>query len=98
MLKQFCRQNVFYSLFIPFIMATKTKPVNQAGSMAFPIVNPNAAGVDIGGLIIAVAVPADRDTQPVKEFGAFTGDLFSIAAWLKQCRVDSVAMECTGVY
>ena len=38
--------------------------------MSFPIVNPNAAGIDIGDLLIAVAVPQDRDTQPVREFGA----------------------------
>lgn len=79
-------------------MAKKTKQSNPVGSMAFPIVNPNAAGIDIGDLLIAVAVPPDRDKQPVREFGAFTEDLFSIAAWLRQCRVDSVAMECTGVY
>lgn len=66
--------------------------------MSFPILNPNAAGIDIGDLLIAVAVPQDRDTQPVREFGAFTEDLFTIASWLRQCRVDSVAMECTGVY
>lgn len=67
--------------------------------MSFPIVNPNAAGIDIGDLLIAVAVPQDRDTQPVREFGAFTEDLFTIASWLRQCRVDSVAMdapECIG--
>jgi len=66
--------------------------------MAFPVVNPNAAGIDIGDLVIAVAVPGDRDPQPVREFGAFTEDLLSIARWLRECRVDSVAMECTGVY
>lgn len=79
-------------------MAKKTKPTNQTDSMAFPIVNPNAAGIDIGDLLIAVAVPPDRDKESVREFGAFTEDLLSIAGWLKQCRVDSVAMECTGVY
>lgn len=79
-------------------MAKKTKQSNPTGSMNFPIVNPNAAGIDIGDLLIAVAVPQDRDKQPVREFGAFTEDLFSIAAWLRQCHVDSVAMECTGVY
>jgi hypothetical protein len=79
-------------------MAKKTKTINPEGSMVFPIVNPNAAGIDIGDLVIAVAVPADRDTQAVREFGAFTEDLFSIAHWLRQCGVDSVAMECTGIY
>lgn len=73
-------------------MAKKTKPTNQTDSMAFPIVNPNAAGIDIGDLLIAVAVPPDRDKESVREFGAFTEDLLSIAGWLKQCRVDSVAM------
>lgn len=66
--------------------------------MSFPVVNPNAAGIDIGNLLIAVAVPQDRDPQPIREFGAFTEDLLSIARWLKECGVDTVAMECTGVY
>jgi transposase len=79
-------------------MAKKTNQTNQTDSMAFPVVNPNAAGIDIGDLLIAVAVPQDRDNQPVREFGAFTEDLLSIARWLKRCHVDSVAMECTGVY
>lgn len=79
-------------------MAKKTKQLDQAGTMAFPIVNPNAAGIDIGDLHIAVAVSTDRSPEPVKEFGAFSEDLFSIADWLRQCAVDSVAMECTGVY
>lgn len=79
-------------------MTKKTKQRNQTASMAFPIVNPNAAGIDIGDLLIAVAVPQDRDSQSVREFGAFTEDLLSIARWLKRCCVDSVAMECTGVY
>jgi hypothetical protein len=67
-----------YSLLIQFVMAKKTK---QAISITFPIVNPNAAGIDIGDLI-AVAVPGDRDKQSVKAFGAFTEDLFSIAVRL----------------
>lgn len=85
-------------IFIHFIMAKKRKQSNQTASMAFPVVNPNAAGIDIGDLLIAVAVPVDRDPQPVREFEAFTEDLLAIARWLKQCNVDSVAMECTGVY
>jgi hypothetical protein len=92
---------ILFHCSIQFIMAKKAKQAkqsSQAGSMAFPIINPNAAGIDIGDLLIAVAVPQDRDPQPVREFEAFTEDLFSIALWLKQCRVDSVAMECTGVY
>lgn len=92
MLWQCRQQDVFYLPLKEFVMAKKTKPTNQTDSMAFPIVNPNAAGIDIGDLLIAVAVPPDRDKESVREFGAFTEDLLSIAGWLKQCRVDSVAM------
>lgn len=59
---------------------------------------PNAAGIDIGAASHFVAVPADRDEQPVREFPAFTADLERLAAWLRDCGVDAVAMESTGVY
>jgi len=45
-----------------------------------------------------VCVPADRDPNPVRQFGANTADLQEIAAWLKKCRVRTVALESTGVY
>ena len=45
-----------------------------------------------------VCVPADRDANPVRQFGANTADLHEIAAWLKKCRMKTVAMESTGVY
>ena len=45
-----------------------------------------------------VCVPADRDANPVRQFGANTADLQEIAAWLKKCRVTTVALESTGVY
>jgi transposase len=43
-------------------------------------------------------VPADRDQEPVRRFGANTCDLEAIAVWLKQCAVTTVALESTGVY
>ncbi len=61
-------------------------------------VNLNAAGVDIGAGTHYVAVPEDRDAQPVRSFGAFTGDLAAIADWLESCEIETVAMESTGVY
>jgi transposase len=45
-----------------------------------------------------VAVPPDRDDEPVREFKAFTADLEALADWLTACGVDTVAMESTGVY
>jgi transposase len=59
---------------------------------------PNAGGVDIGATEIFVAVPADRDADSVRSFPTFTEDLHALADWLQQCRVDTVAMESTGVY
>ena len=44
-----------------------------------------------------VAVPAERDAQPVQRFGALTADLYALAAWLRQCQSDTVVLESTGV-
>lgn len=65
---------------------------------ALTITHPNAAGIDIGNASHFVAVPPDRDAEPVREFPSFTVDLNSIADWLDACGVDIVAMESTGVY
>jgi len=70
----------------------------QLQELSIPIINQNAAGIDVGDMLLWVAVPADRDEHPVREFKSFTSDLYSIAEWLKQCNIETVAMECTGVY
>ena len=61
-------------------------------------INPNAAGIDIGSQFHVVAVPADRDDEPVRTFQSFTGDLHRLADWLVACRIETVAMESTGIY
>jgi transposase len=61
-------------------------------------INANAAGVDVGARELFVCVPEGRDSEPVRVFETFTCELHSIAAWLKQCGVTTVAMESTGVY
>lgn len=70
----------------------------QSNDGALKIVNPNAAGLDIGSVEIYVSVPAERDAQPVRSFATFTPDLNALADWLTACHVDTVAMESTGVY
>ena len=62
------------------------------------VAHPNAAGIDIGSASHFVAVPPDRDDEPVREFRSFTADLEALAQWLTACGVDVVAMESTGVY
>src|SRR6516164_2408717 len=66
--------------------------------VSLPVLRPNAAGIDIGAREIYVAVPPHRDPHPVQAFPTFTSDLLELADWLKQCGVDTVAMESTGVY
>lgn len=63
-----------------------------------PVVHPNAAGIDIGSQFHVVAVPPDRTDKSVRTFKSFTGELHAMAKWLKKCRVDTIAMESTGVY
>jgi transposase len=63
-----------------------------------PVIEPNAAGIDIGATQVFVAVPADRDPEPIRSFETFTVDLERLADWLQQCRIRTVAMESTGVY
>jgi transposase len=58
----------------------------------------NAACIDIGSREHYVAVPEGRDTRSVRSFGCTTSQLKELAAWLKACRIDTVAMEATGVY
>ena len=61
-------------------------------------IQPDAAGIDCGAEHHYVAVPPDRDTQPVQAFRTFTGELGRLADWLTRCRIKTVAMESTGVY
>lgn len=80
---------------------TAGKAEGQRGSLPAELsrVNLNAAGVDVGAGSHFVAVPEGRCEQPVREFGAFTADMYRMADWLEgECGVETVAMESTGVY
>ena len=74
------------------------KAVKKVVLDALEQINRNAAGIDIGAEEVYVAVPPDRDTENVRTFPTFTADLQQMAEWLKACRIESVAMESTGVY
>jgi transposase len=69
-----------------------------AGDPGLTVENPNAGGIDVGNESHFVAVPPDRDPNPVREFGCWTEALIQMAEWLKACRIDTVAMQATGVY
>src|SRR6516164_1151544 len=59
----------------------------QSEEISLEVVHANAAGIDIGNESHYVAVPASRDSQPVRRFGCTTAELKAMAAWLKQCEI-----------
>jgi transposase len=76
----------------------RSKEKGPSGIALLERLQPDAAGIDCGQNSHFVAVPPDRDPQPVREFLTFSADLQRLADWLAQCRVKTVAMESTGVY
>jgi len=74
------------------------KKIKVEAMNALDQINHNAAGMDIGGEEVYVAVPADRDAESVRCYATFTADLMRLADWLQACEIDTVAMESTGVY
>ena len=61
-------------------------------------VNLNAAGIDVGASSHFVAVSEASAEECVREFEAYTSELYRMANWLVECGVETVAMESTGVY
>jgi len=70
--------------------------MEQKNEISMEVVNPHAAGIDIGSRSHWVAVGQQEDE--VREFGVFNEDLYSVAAWFKECKIRTVAMESTGTY
>ena len=76
----------------------KTKKAKTKSILEMPIVNPYSAGIDVGDKEHMVALPEGLAEVRVKKFGSMTCDLEQIIDLLKECEIDSVAMESTGVY
>jgi transposase len=74
------------------------KPSKRGAPSLLERIKPNAAGIDCGSEHHYVAVPSDRDPEPVRSFKTFTADLHHLADWLAACGIETVAMESTGVY
>lgn len=60
------------------------------------IVNPNAAGIDVGSRSHFVAI--DQVKANVREFGVYTKDHEEMVRHLRSCNISTIAMESTGSY
>jgi len=65
-------------------------------SIKMEVVNPNAAGIDIGSRSHFVAI--GQGLEHVREYGVYSEDLKALGQWLLDNEIDSVAMESTGDY
>lgn len=70
----------------------------QTQNQSLPVINPDAAGIDIGSTFHVVAVAPDRSEEPIQTFQSFTTDIHRMADWLVRLGITTVAMESTGVY
>jgi transposase len=65
-------------------------------SISMEIVNPHAAGIDVGSRSHFVAVGQGK--EDVREFGVYNEDLQAIVVWLRENEIATIAMESTGTY
>lgn len=70
--------------------------MEQEEKISMEIVNPKAAGIDVGSRSHWVAV--GQQESNIREFGVFNQDLFEMADWLHQNHIKTIAMESTGTY
>ena len=75
----------------------KWNDYNKKLSNQLEMINPNVAGIDLGNQAHYVKVSPDLTDQPIRKFGTFTADLHALASWLEELKIESVAMESTGV-
>ena len=78
--------------------APKSGKTLRKGKLEPLRIRQDAAGIDVGATELFVAVPPEKDAEPVRSFGTFTRDLHELADWLGRCGIQTVAMESTGVY
>ena len=68
----------------------------EEDKIVMEIVNPNAAGIDIGSRSHWVAI--GQGANDYREFGVFNEDLYKIVDWFRENNIKTAAMESTGTY
>ena len=64
--------------------------------LSLEVVNPHAAGIDVGSRFHMIAVGQSK--QDIKRFGVYTEDYANMVQWLRESEVRTIAMESTGSY
>jgi transposase len=70
----------FYTKMTQSLLSKPMKKQEQpiaAEPKNLPVINPNAAGIDIGADRHWVSVPVSRDNESVRSFACFTADLYA---------------------
>ena len=92
-------QNIHISLrtsSLYFLILKKVHEKDSQKKISFPIVYPNAAGIDVGSRSHYVAIGQDK--EDVKEFGVYNEDLAALVQHLLDNGITHVCMESTGTY
>jgi transposase len=77
----------------------RSATVKQDPGGKLPAIQPNVAGIDIGSREMYVCGPPQADgKREIRAYSTTTRQIQDCVVWLKQQRVQSVAMESTGVY
>ena len=74
------------------------KSSNQPTQNPLAILNPHAAGIDVGSMLMMVSYTDQSGQQKLLESTGFSEDLINLAKTLKSEGITDVAMEATGVY
>lgn len=73
------------------VLSDKTR---KPKTIRMPVINPHAAGIDIGSREFFVCAAQDN----VEQFGTTTGEINRLVSYLAGCQVTTVALESTGFY
>jgi transposase len=70
--------------------------MSKKKKMELEILNPSAAGIDVGSRSHFVAV--GQGSKDVREFGVYAEDHLALIEWLTENEITTIAMESTGTY
>ncbi len=78
--------------------SSKKKPSKKSKQPELSVINPHAAGIDLGSREHWACVPSSStESTNIQPFGCTTPDLIALADWFTSGGVTTVAMESTGV-